>query len=119
MKVIRETIGDASVTIQVIDDYLEVLGEESGRATQLTGVRRKADNVYAQVKNLMREVSVDVGKEIRKIEVRLRPQKVEIELKIGFSSQVGLIWLMGGQSDYGMKVKMTWETRKSNNVQDT
>ena len=112
MKVIKETIGNTTIVIQTIDESLEVLGEENGRATQLTGVGDKIEGAYAKAKTAIKEIAADIGAELKAIEEMDKPKEVEVEFQIGLSAQVGPVLILGGKGESAMTVKMTWDLDK-------
>lgn len=108
MKAIVEKIGSSTITFQIIEENMELVGGMEGRATLQTGIEDKVEPVYAKIKNVVKEIATDFGTELKAIEKAVQPNEVEIEFQIGFSAQVGPIWLLGGKGESSMTVKMTW-----------
>ena len=112
MKAIKETVGNATIVIQTMDEKVELIGEESGRATQLTSIKEQIKDAYSQVKSAIREIANDIGIELKAIDSAARPNEVEMEFQIGYSIEVGPVLVLGGKGEYAMVVRMTWDLSK-------
>jgi hypothetical protein len=115
VKISKENIGNITIAIQTLEGSFEILNEETatGRATQLTGVGDKMENLYGKLKVMLREIATDLGSEFKNIQANSRPKSVEMEFQIGLSAEVGPVWLLGAKGNYAMKVKMTWDLEKN------
>jgi len=110
MKVMKETIGNATFFIETLDDALEIVGEqETGRATQLTSIPRQVQTTYDSLKTTLRAIAEDIGSQLTAIRADARPKSVQMEFSLGLSAQAGPIWLVSSRGDYALKVTMTWE----------
>lgn len=114
MKTIRETIGNASILIQMIEDYeLEVVNEtQEGPNIIDTGVEEEVKEAYSKAKAIIKGFAEDIGTELETVRTNARPKQMEIEFNMGLSAQAG-VWILGVKNDYVLKVKMTWELGKN------
>jgi hypothetical protein len=116
MKVIRETIGDTAVLIQIVGDIPEIIGEvQEGPAIAETGIIDKAQSAYAVTKLVITDIARDVGAQLSQIVGALRPKQVEIEFSIGIAAKgeagVEPMLVVGGEGESAFKVKMMWELK--------
>ena len=110
MQAIRETVGNATILIQTMDDDLRIIGETQDiRSTDLTGIEDQMKVAYTRVKSFIKEIAEDIGTELKDIRTSARPKQVEMEFNMGISAQAGPIWILSGKGEYGLKVKMVWE----------
>ena len=82
MKIFRSQVGNTTIFVQTIEEEIEIIGDDKGRATQLTGVRDKFENAYGKLKTSLKEIAVDIGSELKAIEKIEKPKTVEIEFKV-------------------------------------
>lgn len=109
MKAVKETIGNVTILIQMVDEDLEIVGEsQSGYATRPTGIADEIKDAYAKAKLVIRNIAEDIGAELKSLHANARPKEVEMEFNMGLSAQAG-VWILSGTGDYALKVKMTWE----------
>lgn len=113
MQVVRTNIGETDIFIELLDDTLEVVGEEQyGRQTDTTSVSESLYQVYSTAKSVIRTIADDIGKEMNTIDPSSRPKQVEMEFNMSLSGGTN-VWILSGKANSGLKIKMTWELNQN------
>jgi hypothetical protein len=112
MRVLRETIGETIVLIQVVDENIELVEiSTSTRDTQVTGIKEEVRDAYRKLKSAITDIAKDISTDMRRIGAADRPKSLEIEFNVGISAQAGPVFLVGG-GESSFKVTMSWDFDK-------
>ena len=99
-------IGGSTLLIETSATEIErTPGSKYG--TKTTGVRQDARNAYEQLKNLVRDIAVDMADSLI-IETPNGPKEVCVELGLTFSSSAN-VWVLSASGDVSCNISMTWD----------
>ncbi len=109
MQVIREKIGETHVLIETMDAEMEVIGAPpTRRNTKEVSISSEVEDAYRKAKSVIRSIAEDIGDDMGRVAEAARPSSVELEFSMGFSSKVNS-WVLTGQGEFVLKVKLKWE----------
>ncbi|MDQ2975486.1 MAG: hypothetical protein M3R69_08760 [Acidobacteriota bacterium] len=120
MKVIKETIGNAEVYIQTLDETLDIVGVTgTERKTQVTSFNADLRAAYTKIRSVVRDIAADFGSELKNIGTQVSPSEVAMEFSLGLSSEGKILWLVSGKGEFGFKVNITWDLSGNENPAKT
>jgi hypothetical protein len=106
MKTTTAQIGRSTLLIET--STVDVEGSSVDRyGTKKTGVRQDARDAYDQLKDLVRDIAIDMAESLV-IETPNGPKEVSIELGLTFSSSANL-WVLSASGDVSCNISMTWD----------
>jgi hypothetical protein len=106
MKTTTAQIGRSTLLIET--STVDVEGSPIDRyGTKATGVRQDARNAYDQLKDLLRDIAVDMAESLI-IDTPNGPKEVSIELGLTFSSSAN-VWILSASADVSCNISMTWD----------
>ncbi len=121
VKAIETKIGQTEVFLVTCGENIEILQKEdfaSSKEKEIKSpymptsagekVKKVMGDAYAAMKEVLKNISEDIGEHLNSIDLPKRPKQVEMEFSIAVSGEGKLI-IINGEAEAGVKVKLTWE----------
>ena len=113
MRVVKETIGETTILIQVIDDDLEIIGSASAEPDIVnTGIEDRLQAAYVKARSVIKRIAEDIGIDLSAIRANenARLKQMEVAFSLGFAAKADA-WVLGTSGQYALNVKIVWEPK--------
>lgn len=111
MRVVRDVVGGATVLIQVVDDDLVDL-TQSSEAYEPHSLEDKLAGAFLEARSVIRSIANDFATDFQTVPEASRPKQVDVEFSLALSMQ-GSMWILTSKGEGALKVKMSWELKRS------
>lgn len=124
MKTIPIKIGQTEVLLATCDKEIEISKNDGDISAETeeqspympTSAEKRSKKImgdaYSAMKDVLKNISEDIGDRLNDIELPKRPKQVEMEFSIGVAGEGKLI-ILNGKVEAGVKIKLTWERENS------
>ena len=107
METVAARVGDTQILVEAsVVPVPEGFGSRSEFGTRKTGVKEDLRDAYAQLKDLLRDLSDDLGSDLA-VPKPHRPSEVVLEFGLSFST-TGNVWVLKASGEMTCTVSMKW-----------